>query len=437
MNPFGDYAPASTQIQGIMKGMYDSFSAELEKANAEEADKQKAFEDLMATKKAELETLQATLEAKTKEHADAEKLLADDKVLLADTKKQLEADEKFFEETKASCKAKAAEWSERTRLRTEEINGIQKAITILEGGADTFKGAYTTLLQLSGAHQTISEMEKDRNAAFSILQKLVRKGGGMRLALLAAEVRSGGHFDKIIIMIDKMIADLRVEEKEDIKARDKCNNEENALAAQADQAAYMIDKKKGVKERQEAKKAEVIKAKVATEDAIAVAKTEMEEMLSARNKENEDFKKALKDDTDAVALLEQAIAAISKFYTENKIPLEFTQEPEYTVDEDKAPTADFSSSGSSKSETTGLIAILSMLKEDLEKEIAVARKEEGEAQAEYEKLNGEATEAVEALKQKETALKAEEAELEGKIADTEGEIDGHKEVAENTEKEKE
>merc|ERR1719160_222614 len=141
-----------------MKGMYDSFTANLEKANAEEADKQKAFEELMATKKAEHATLQATLEARTQEHADAEKLLADDKVLLADTKAQLEADEKFFEETKASCKAKAAEWAERTRLRTEELNGIQRGIAILEGGADTFKGAYTTLLQLSSAHQT--EMEK-------------------------------------------------------------------------------------------------------------------------------------------------------------------------------------------------------------------------------------------------------------------------------------
>jgi hypothetical protein len=50
-NPFGDYAPQSTQIQGILKGMYDAFTASLEKANAEEADQQKAFEALMATKK--------------------------------------------------------------------------------------------------------------------------------------------------------------------------------------------------------------------------------------------------------------------------------------------------------------------------------------------------------------------------------------------------
>merc|ERR1712032_488621 len=54
-NPFGDYAPQSTQIQGILKGMYDAFTASLEKSNAEESEKQKGFEALMKTKKAELE----------------------------------------------------------------------------------------------------------------------------------------------------------------------------------------------------------------------------------------------------------------------------------------------------------------------------------------------------------------------------------------------
>merc|ERR1719401_883636 len=61
-NPFGDYAPQSTQIQGILKGMYDAFTADLEKDNAAEAESQKSFEEIMATKKQELATLQATLE---------------------------------------------------------------------------------------------------------------------------------------------------------------------------------------------------------------------------------------------------------------------------------------------------------------------------------------------------------------------------------------
>jgi len=50
-NPFGDYAPQSTQIQGILKGMYDAFTADLEKDNADEASAQKSFQELMATKK--------------------------------------------------------------------------------------------------------------------------------------------------------------------------------------------------------------------------------------------------------------------------------------------------------------------------------------------------------------------------------------------------
>merc|ERR1719269_19481 len=61
-NPFGDYAPQSSQIQGILKGMYDAFTADLEKDNAAEAESQKSFEELMATKKMERETLEHTLQ---------------------------------------------------------------------------------------------------------------------------------------------------------------------------------------------------------------------------------------------------------------------------------------------------------------------------------------------------------------------------------------
>merc|ERR1719337_33511 len=127
-NPFGDYAPQSTQIQGILKGMYDAFTAELEKDNAEEAESQKSFEEIMATKRQELATLQATLQKQETDEAAKTKKLSESQVLLDDTKAQLEADEKFFEDTKQACQTKATEWSVRTRLRTGELNGMQQAI---------------------------------------------------------------------------------------------------------------------------------------------------------------------------------------------------------------------------------------------------------------------------------------------------------------------
>jgi len=258
----------------------------------------------------------------------------------------------------------------------------------------------------------------------------------LRLAFLAAELESGGHFDKIIVMIDRMIADLRVEEQHDIKARDVCQDQENALKSQEDDLQYNIEKKEDAKKRLEANHEDVGKKIESVKADIEATQGTLEEILAARNDENTEFKQALKDDTDAVSLLQQAIESLTAFYTNNKLPLELAQEPEYTVDEDKAPDASFSAPGR-KSESKGIIAILSMLKEDLEMEIKTARAEEAEAQAEYEKQRGELTKTLDAQTKTENTLNGEHADLSGKIADTEGEISNHEEMKLNTIDEKE
>jgi len=419
-NPFGDYAPASTQIQGILKGMYDSFAADLEKANAEEADKQKAFEELFATKLAEHETLTVTLEKKTKESADATKQLADDKVLLEETKIQLEADEKFFEETKASCKSQAAEWADRSRLRTEELQGMMKAIEILDSdeARKTFSSAHNTFVQIS-AHTA----DQARNNAYSRLKTAVKQSGGsLRLAFLATEIRSGGHFDKVIGMIDKMIQDLRVEEQDDIKAKDRCQEEKNKAENEKEDLLYDIKKTGELIERLEAKHGELEKQIAVKQDEIDATNSTMAEMLQTRNSEVKEFRQALKDDADAVNLLGQAVQALSAFYTNNKLPLELAQKaPEFTVDEDKAPETFSKKHEGSKSESGGIIAILSMLKEDLEKEMKTSREEEAATQMEYEKMRGTLTETMNAALKTRTSLEKEKADLSEKIADANGE----------------
>lgn len=424
----------SSQITGILKGMYDGFVADLEKANAEEAEKQKSFEELETTKKEELATLTATRETKTQENGDAEKTLADDNVLLEDTTVQLKADEKFFAETKAGCKAKAKEWAEHSRLTTEELQGVAKAIEILEKGA--FVQVHSSFLQVSA-----KVMDKHRVAAYSKLQALFKKGGAKQLALVLATLKSGGHFDEVIGMIDKMIADLRTEEQDDIDKRDACNNEANKLKAQAEDLSYNIEKKNKLLSRQGAKRDDVRQAKIAKQDEIKAAKNVMAEMLAARNEEHAKFIESLKAGAEEAATLGSAVDALTKFYTDNKIPLELAQQsesedPKYTIDEDKAPDANFGGGGGRKSETKGIIGILSMLKEDVEKGMKTAKEEDAAAQKEYEKLKAESQEALDALLKTETALKSEEADLDDKITDNEGEIANHEDQETNTAKEK-
>merc|ERR1719174_2885649 len=167
-NPFGDYAPQSTQIQGILKGMYDTFTADLEKDNADEADKQKSFQELMATTRQEESTLKATLEKQESDKASKTKKSTESQVLRDDTFADVKADGAFFEETKLACKTKATEWSVRTRLRTEELNGMQEAIRILSsvGAKAVFKNSTTTCLQLASVHKH-TQGSSDRTKAYN------------------------------------------------------------------------------------------------------------------------------------------------------------------------------------------------------------------------------------------------------------------------------
>merc|ERR1719269_489716 len=170
-NPFGDYAPQSTQIQGILKGMYDAFTSDLEKDNVNEAEAQKSFEEIMATKKQERATLEATLQKQETDKAAKTKKLSESEVLLDDTTAQIKADEKFFDDTKEACQTKATEWSVRTRLRTEELNGMQLAISILSSpdAQKTFKASTSTFVQLSSIRKN-AESTGARSKAYDQLK---------------------------------------------------------------------------------------------------------------------------------------------------------------------------------------------------------------------------------------------------------------------------
>merc|ERR1719388_672519 len=112
----------------------------------------------------------------------------------------------------------------------------------------------------------------------------------------------------------------------------------------------------------------------------------MAEALSNRNSENEDFKAALKDDIDAVALIASAIDAMTAFYKNNKLPLgllakkSHKDDPEYSVDPDKAPETFSAPYGGRSSEGGGITSIMGYIKEDLENEIKTSKAAEASSQ---------------------------------------------------------
>eukprot|EP00445_Apocalathium_hangoei_P057118 CAMPEP_0204094372 /NCGR_PEP_ID=MMETSP0360-20130528/190894_1 /ASSEMBLY_ACC=CAM_ASM_000342 /TAXON_ID=268821 /ORGANISM="Scrippsiella Hangoei, Strain SHTV-5" /LENGTH=755 /DNA_ID=CAMNT_0051043683 /DNA_START=79 /DNA_END=2346 /DNA_ORIENTATION=- len=425
-NPFGDYAPQSTQIQGILKGMYDTFVGDTEKANAKEADAQKAFEELMATKLRELETLEATLKQQELDEAQKSQTLAESEELMDATKAQLEADEKFFDQTKAACQVKASEWSERTRLRTMELQGVNKAIEILSSpdAMKTFTNATTTFVQLSSLthHRTANQ---GRNV-YKKLSGLARRFHDLSLAELAAKVKAGGHFDKVIISIDTMMEVLRAEEQSDIEHRDRCENADGKNTNDMEDLNHAIDKSGKTIEHLGNEEERLLDDIEVLEAEIKKTKEDMDEALALRNNEVAEFRQAMKDDTDAIALLQQAMAALRHFFDKNNIKLELLatkagQEPEYSVDRDKAPETSWSGPNYTgrKEESGGIVAILEMCIEDLDKEIKTGQADDAEAQKMYEGQRGAMQNAFDAQMGTKLATEKELADVRSQKNDAE------------------
>merc|ERR1719263_2429307 len=267
-----------------------------------------------------------------------------------------------------------------------------------------------------------------QQAAYSGLKALAGKHRSLRMAAMAAMVQtaSKGHFDVVITSVDKMLAELRQEEMDDITLRDYCQAEEVKVENEIEDLEHEMETISGLIDRLTAKKTETQDDIKQTETDIAATEDAMAEALSNRNSENEDFKAALKDDIDAVALIASAIDAMTAFYKNNKLPLgllakkthKSKDDPEYSVDPDKAPETFSAPYGGRSSEGGGITSIMGYIKEDLENEIKTSKAAEASAQKEFEEQKAAALKSLEALNAKKVTLEQLEADLDEKIAET-------------------
>merc|ERR1719247_3759406 len=91
----GDYAPASGQIVGILKGMKDDMEAELKEPIATEEKAIAGFGDLKASKEKEIEMATEAIETKTGRSGEVAVSAVQTKDSLEDTTDELSDTEKF------------------------------------------------------------------------------------------------------------------------------------------------------------------------------------------------------------------------------------------------------------------------------------------------------------------------------------------------------
>jgi hypothetical protein len=303
---FQSYAPASGQIFGILKQMKETFETNLAESQKDEKQAAADFASLKAAKTKEINSATAMVDSKTQELAQTEETNAANKQNLADTEDALAADTKFLADLKERCANADAEFEERTKARNEEQQAVAETIALLNSDeAHDLFGATMGFTQ--------KRVVSTRQRAVEALRAAAKKTGSAMLARLAVVAKLDA-FVKVNEAIDNMVAELKVQQKDEVKHRDFCIAE---FAENEKQTAIGQDELSDLQTLQEelASTLDTLTTELSDANAeIADTKTQMKRASEDREAENSDFQQTVADQRAAQQILTFALDRLKQVY---------------------------------------------------------------------------------------------------------------------------
>jgi len=421
----GEYAPQSGQIVGILKQMEDEMAKALEEAETAEADAIKAYDALMAAKEKEVETLNAQIEEKLTRKGELGVELAGGLNELEDTEISVAEDKKFLAELETGCATKEKEWAEVCKTRQQELVALAETIKILndDDALELFKKTLPSAASLLQVTETAQSLRK---RALSAIREAVNSraqlGAQPQLDLIALALQGKSQgFEKVIGMIDEMVANLKKEQTADEAKKDYCDKEFDTSEDKKKELDLKVSDSATAIEELEGSIATLTEEIAALEAGIKALDKAVTEATEIRKEENADYKELKQSDTAAKEILAMAKNRLNKFYNPKLYKPPPVEEPTFVQIMSHAtdrvapppPPETFGPYTKKTGESTGVIAMIDLLVKDLDKELQEAAVMEEDAQKEYEEMMAEsATKRADDSKamSDKTALKASEEE---------------------------
>lgn len=449
------YVPKSGDIVGILKQMKDTMVKDLGDITDAEKSAITTYDELMAAKTKEVAANTKSIESKTKRVGELGVSIAEMKIDLDDTTAALIEDKKFLANMDETCAAKKKEWGEIQKARAEELVAIGETIKILND--DDALELFKKTLPSPSFVQTTANSAKLRTKVLAMVEQLKqipRQNHRAQLDLISLAL-SGKKvsFEKVIKMIDDMVAILAKEQLDDDSKKEYCEK----------QLDTSDDKKKGLEQDIKDLEATIDDSKEAiatlTEEikalsaGIAALDKDVAESTEQRKEEHADYTELMANDAAAKDLLGLAKNRLNKYYnpklykpppkrelteeeriytnnggkieddTPTLVPAAFVQIHEHRQSGNVAPPPppeSFKAYSQKGEESTGVIAMIDLLIGDLDKEMTEAETAEKNSQKEYEAFMSDAA-AKRASDSKDLTDK------EGYKAEAEGELETAKE----------
>ncbi|CAD7940150.1 unnamed protein product [Amoebophrya sp. A25] len=311
------------QSGGLMQMLDDllaDFSKQLKDAQKGESNSAHAFTMFKMDMENEIENIDRQISSKTQTKGEAEAKSGECATKEATAADALASAKKMLKETKMYFKAQSDSFAQNQKVRTEELEALNKAIDIMKGDAVTTgaekhipgflqESSSKSFLQLSSVK--LGQMPDPR---FTRVEERLSQVKSKRLAMLSVQMMTGGTFDKIIGMIKEMIDTLTKEMEEEMAHKAWCDKELSTTEKDRDTYRGEVDALTAKKEGLEAKKA-------AAEEEIARLTTETSELkktiaetTAERQAEKKENEQTIAEASAAQQAVAKAIEVLDEFY---------------------------------------------------------------------------------------------------------------------------
>lgn len=421
------YNSRSGQIFGMLKQMKETFEQDLSSTRADEKRAQQEFAELTQTKKEGIESARGRVVQKTTELTDANVALAQGKHDAKDTAERLAADRAFLADLAPTCQQQEEEHQKRAEERSAELEGVGDALKILtDDSARDLIGSALGLAQLA-AHSR-------RARVVALLQQAA--SGSLRssaLALLASRAQLDA-FTKVKAEIDKMIAQLKTDQEDEVEHRDWCSDEFRKNDVETKDSKW-------AEEDATAENNKLADALVALDEEIgrlvdetAAAEREVKHGSEDRAAANAEFQQTVADQRGAVQILTKVLDRLRQVYAPGA-----AKESAAAQDAQAQQVAGHSLTGAQRlqadaaflqsepyeknQKSSGVLGLLEKTIADCKALEQEAVQSEQSQQKGYEKLVKELAAEIHANRKSETDARGRKAEAEERKAQVEGDLE--------------
>lgn len=317
------YESQSGGIVGLLSNLRDEFKSNLGKAQKEEMNAAHAFAMISMDLTDSIENTHRDVDDKIKVKESKVARKAEAAKQHESTKLSQAADQEKLAEVSSECEGKSASFEEKQKLRTEEIEAIEKAIEIMSGKVAGSAEKHLSLLQgADGSALLQTQASSTAKARAMGIRRRVRdfitsesrRLKSKTLSLLVEKMEADP-FGKVKEMIDGMITRLMEEAKQDAEHEGFCDAEMGKSKVTRIRLSEDIDALTAAIEGGKATILELTDSTAELSKELSEMGAAVDEASRIRAEEKAKNEATIKDAQEAQGAVDSATAVLKDFYT--------------------------------------------------------------------------------------------------------------------------